>query len=81
MRKQDSNLAKNTYLENPPRGAPVNPHRLVQCIVDRGVVVSKLLPQCLFDLGFIEVGRWHAGAAWPPLWMRVCDDRGGHDSA
>jgi hypothetical protein len=59
----------------------MNPQRLVQCVVDRGPVVLKLLPQRLFILGFIEVGRRHAGPAWPPLWMRVSDDRGGRDSA
>jgi hypothetical protein len=59
----------------------VNPQRLVQRVVDQGVVVSKLLPQRLFGLGFIEVGRWHVGAAWPPLWMRVDNDRGGQNNS
>jgi hypothetical protein len=54
---------KNTHLENPPRGTPVDPQGIIWCVVDRGVVVSKLLPQCLFDMGFIEVGRRCAGAA------------------
>jgi hypothetical protein len=41
----------------------MDPQRLVQCIVDRGAMVSKLLPQSLFGLGFVEVGQWRAGVA------------------
>jgi hypothetical protein len=63
MREQASNPTKNMHLENPPRGTPVNPQCLVQCFIDRGIVVSKLLPQCLFGLGFIEVGRRRTNAA------------------
>jgi hypothetical protein len=35
---------ENTCLEDPPRGTPVDPQRLGQCVVNRGVVVPKLLP-------------------------------------
>jgi hypothetical protein len=38
-------------------------------------VVSKLLPQRLFGLGFIKVSRWRTSVAWPQLWMRF-DDAG-----
>jgi hypothetical protein len=64
-REQASNLTKNTHLDNPPQGTPMDPQRLVQRVVDRGSVVTKLLPQSLFVLGFIEVGRRRAAAAKP----------------
>jgi hypothetical protein len=32
----------------------------VQCIVERGVVVSKLLPQRLLGLGLVEMGQQRA---------------------
>jgi hypothetical protein len=51
------------YLKNPPRGTPVDPQRLVQCVVDRGVVVSELLPQHLLGLDLVEVGQQHADVA------------------
>jgi hypothetical protein len=35
---------ENTYLEEMPRGTGMDPQGLVQRIVERGVVVSKLLP-------------------------------------
>jgi hypothetical protein len=38
------NSTKNTHLEDPPRGTPVNPQWLVQHVVERGVVVSEFLP-------------------------------------
>jgi hypothetical protein len=34
----------------------VDPQCLGQCVVDRDAVVTKLLPQCLFILGLVEVG-------------------------
>jgi hypothetical protein len=47
----------------------VDPQRLVQRIVERGTVVSKLLPQPLLSLGIIEVGRRRAGVL--PLLSRA----------
>jgi hypothetical protein len=44
MRERASNLTKNTYLEDPPRGTPVDLQRLGQGIVNRGATVPKLLP-------------------------------------
>jgi hypothetical protein len=41
----------------------VDLQRLVQCIVDRGIMVSKLLTQHLLGLGLVEVGQRRAGAA------------------
>jgi hypothetical protein len=59
----------------------VVPQRLVQCVVDRGVVVLKLLPQRLLGLGLVEMSRRRAGVT--PLLLRVPDDdiRGGQDIA
>jgi hypothetical protein len=45
----------------------VDPQCLGQRIVDRGVVVSKLLPQCLLSLGLVKMGGRHAGMAQPLL--------------
>jgi hypothetical protein len=39
------------HLENLPQGTPVDPQRLVQRVVEQGVVVSKFLPQRLLGLG------------------------------
>jgi hypothetical protein len=50
---------KNTYMENQPRGTPVDPHRLVQRIVERGVVVSEFLPQ---RLSAWASSKWAGGA-------------------
>jgi hypothetical protein len=63
MKERVSNSTKNTYLEDPPRGTPVDPQRLSQRIVNRGAVVPKVLPQCLLDLGLVEMGRRRTGAA------------------
>jgi hypothetical protein len=52
---------KNTHLEDPPRRTLVNPHCLVQRVVERGVVVSDFLPQRLLGLGLVKVGRWRTG--------------------
>jgi hypothetical protein len=45
---------------NPPRRTNVDPQRLVQRVVERGIMVSKLLPQRLLGLGLVKVGRRHA---------------------
>jgi hypothetical protein len=47
----------------------MDPQRLVQRIVERGTVVTKLLPQRLLSLGLAEVGRWRAGVL--PLLLRT----------
>jgi hypothetical protein len=57
MRERATNPTKNTYLEDPPRRTPVDPHRLGQRIVNRGAMVLKLLPQRLLGLGFVEMSR------------------------
>jgi hypothetical protein len=41
----------------------MDPQRLVQRVVDRGIVVSKLLPQRLLGLGLVEVGWRRTGTA------------------
>jgi hypothetical protein len=62
---------KNVHLKNPPRRTCVDPQCLVQQVVERGVVVSKLLPPRLLGLGIVEVGRRRAGML--PLLLRVRD--------
>jgi hypothetical protein len=52
---------KNTYLEDLPCGTGMDPQGLVQRIVERGPMISKLLPQHLFSLGLVEVSRWRVG--------------------
>jgi hypothetical protein len=47
----------------------VDPQRLVQRVVERGTVVTELLPQHLLGLGLAEVGWRHAGAL--PLLLRT----------
>jgi hypothetical protein len=47
---QDS-MNKIAYLEDVPRTTTVDPQRLVQRPVERGVVVAKVLPQRLLGLG------------------------------
>jgi hypothetical protein len=44
------------HLEDTPRRAAMNPQRLIQRPVERGVVVTELLPQLLLLLGVGEVG-------------------------
>jgi hypothetical protein len=44
----------------------MDPQCLVQRVVERGPVVSKLLPQGLLGLGLIEVG-WRRTGGLPPL--------------
>jgi hypothetical protein len=75
------NSTRNTHLENPPHGTPADPQRLVQLIVEQGAVASKLLPQRLFGLGLVEVGRRCAGVTPLPLWARDNGVRGGQGSA
>jgi hypothetical protein len=45
------------HLEDAPRGAAMDPQRLVQRSVERGTVVSELPPQLLLSLGVGERGR------------------------
>jgi hypothetical protein len=54
--------ATTSYLENTPRRAAVNPQRLVQHLVERGSVITELLPQLLLLLGVGEVGGRHVDA-------------------
>jgi hypothetical protein len=39
----------------------MDPQRLVQRPVERGAVVTELLPEPLLRLGLDEVGRWGVG--------------------
>jgi hypothetical protein len=55
-------------LEDMPRRTAVDLQRLVQRPVERGVVVTELLPMPLLRLGLDEVGQWRAGI---PL-LRMC---------
>jgi hypothetical protein len=48
--KNHETRRKFTNLEDTPRGTSVEPHRFVQCPVERGAVVAELLPQCLLNL-------------------------------
>jgi hypothetical protein len=48
---------------------PLDLQRLVQRIVERGVVVAELLPQRLLGLGLAKVGRWHTDVL--PLLLRT----------
>jgi hypothetical protein len=64
---------KNAHLKNPPCGTCVDPQHLIQRVVERGVVVSKLLPQRLLSLGIVEVGQWHAGVLPLLLWAHDGD--------
>jgi hypothetical protein len=45
------------YLEDMPRGAAVDPQRLVQRTVERGAVAAELSPQLLLCLGVGQRGR------------------------
>jgi hypothetical protein len=45
-----------SYLENAPCWAAVDPQRLIQRSVERGVVIAELLPQLLLLLGIDKVG-------------------------
>jgi hypothetical protein len=49
--------ATTPYLEDTPRGAAVDPQRLVQRTVKRGAVAAELSPQLLLPLGVGERGR------------------------
>jgi hypothetical protein len=72
---------ENTYLEDLPRRTGMDPQDLVQRIIERGAMVSKLLPQRLLGLGLVEVGRW--SASLPPLllWALHGDIWGGEAGA
>jgi hypothetical protein len=48
----------------------MDPQRLVQCVVERGAMVLKFLPQRLLGLGIIKVGRRRAGVPPLLLWAR-----------
>jgi hypothetical protein len=67
--KNHDTRRKFTNLEDASRGTSVDPHRFVQCPVERGVVVAELLPQCLLGLGTGEVSRRRVGAL--PLLLRT----------
>jgi hypothetical protein len=54
---------ESTYLDDLPRRARMDPQGLIQHVVERGPVVSKLLPQRLLGLGFVEVGRRRTGGS------------------
>jgi hypothetical protein len=45
------------HLEDTPRGAAMDPQRLVQRSVERGAMVSELPPQLLLSLSIGERGR------------------------
>jgi hypothetical protein len=45
------------HLEDAPRGAAMDPQRLVQRSVERGAMVSELPPQLLLSLSIGERGR------------------------
>jgi hypothetical protein len=45
------------HLENAPRGAAVDPQRLVQRTVERGAVAAELPPELLLPLGVSKCGR------------------------
>jgi hypothetical protein len=57
----------------------MDPQRFVQCIVERGVVVSKLLPQHLLGLDLMGQQRACVTSLLP--WARDDDVRGGQDCA
>jgi hypothetical protein len=67
---------KDTYLKKPDRGTPVDPQHLGWRVVDRDVVVTKLLPQHLFGLCLVEVSGRRVGTVQPLLRVRDCDVRG-----
>jgi hypothetical protein len=54
------NLTKTENLEHAPSRTAVDPQRLVQRPVERGTVITKLLPEPLLRLGLNEVSRWRA---------------------
>jgi hypothetical protein len=47
----------------------VDPQRLIQRVVERGAMVTELLPQRLLGLGLVEVGRRRADVV--PLLLRA----------
>jgi hypothetical protein len=59
----------------------MDPQGLVQRIVERDVVVSKLLPQRLLGLGLIKVGRRRVGVLPLLLQVRHGDVWGGEAGA
>jgi hypothetical protein len=58
----------------------MDPQRLGQCVVNRGVVVPKLLPQRLLGLGLVEMGCRRAGALQLLLRVRDGNVRSGRSS-
>jgi hypothetical protein len=60
---------KSTYLEDLPRGTSMDSQGLIQRVVERGPVISKLLPQRLLNLGLVEVGWRRTG--WLPLLLQA----------
>jgi hypothetical protein len=71
------NPTKNAYLENPPHRTLVDPQHLVQRVVERGAIVSKLLPQRLLGLGLVKMSRRRAGVLLLLLRVRHGDIWGG----
>jgi hypothetical protein len=60
---------KNVYLKDTTHRTPVDPQRLVQCVVERNATVTELLSQCLLGLGLVEVGLRRTGVL--PLLLRM----------
>jgi hypothetical protein len=56
-RRERGKRAATPYLEDAPRGAVVDPQRLVQRMVERGAVAAELPPQLLLHPGVGERGR------------------------
>jgi hypothetical protein len=64
MRKKGKQ-AKTPHLKDAPRGAAVDPQRLVQRSVERGAVATELSPELLLPLGVGE--RWRVAS--DPLYL------------
>jgi hypothetical protein len=61
-KKRQSGRTTQTHLEDMPRGAAVDPQRLVQRSVERSAVAAQLLPQLLLLLSIDEEGGWRVDA-------------------
>jgi hypothetical protein len=71
MRKKEKQ-EKTPHLKDAPRGAAVDPQRLVQRPVERGAMVAELPLQLLLPLGVGERGR----IASDPLYLGGADGAG-----
>jgi hypothetical protein len=60
--KNHESRQKSTNPEDAPHVTSMDPQRFIQRPVERGVVVTELLPQSLLGLGTGEVSRWRVGA-------------------